>query len=77
MGFTDDITVGAGYGSGGKLVSEICTPQYEQLASRFLQTLHILQSVKKLYSFSFQEMCNLHRIRAIHLLARFCRFIRI
>ena len=30
VGFTGDITVGAGYGSGGMLVSEISTTQYEQ-----------------------------------------------
>ena len=30
IGFTGDITVGAGYGSGGTLVSQINTTQYEQ-----------------------------------------------
>lgn len=30
VGFTGDITVGAGYGSGGALVSQISTTQYEQ-----------------------------------------------
>lgn len=30
VGFTGDITVGAGYGSGGVLVSQISTTQYEQ-----------------------------------------------
>ena len=30
VGFTGDITVGAGYGSGGTLVSQINTTQYEQ-----------------------------------------------
>lgn len=30
VGFTGDITVGAGYGSGGTLVSQISTTQYEQ-----------------------------------------------
>ena len=30
VGFTGDITVGAGYGSGGTVVSQISTTQYEQ-----------------------------------------------